>query len=66
MHKAGGFIGNEIADTVTKSNNDKIVKLDENPRNVEEIIIPPEQREKILNKLGKAFKKWNTIKYLNY
>ena len=41
------FIGNKIAD--------KIVKLkpvsDMNSRNVEEILIPQEKREKILNKL---------------
>ena len=36
----GGFIGNRIAD--------KIVKPDEKSRNVEEIIIPPEKRDKIL------------------
>ena len=29
VHKVGEFIGNEIADEVTKSNNDKIVKSDE-------------------------------------
>ena len=28
---------------------------DENPRNVEEIIIPPEKREEILNKLKENF-----------
>ena len=41
----GEFIGNKIADTVTKSKENKIVKLkpiiDENSRNVEEIIILP-------------------------
>ena len=52
VHKAGEFLGNKIADTVTKSNDDKIVKPDEISRNVEEIIIPPEKRDKILNKLG--------------
>ena len=39
----GKFIGNKIAD--------KIVKPDKNPRNVEEIVIPPEKRKKILNEL---------------
>ena len=43
----GEFIGNKIAD--------KIVKLkpaiDENSRNVEEIVIPAEKIQKILNKL---------------
>ena len=35
VQKAGEFLGNEIADIVTKSNNDEIVKPDENTRNVE-------------------------------
>ena len=51
VYKAGEFIGYKIADAVTKSNNDKIMKLDENPRNVEEIIIPLEKSEDILNEL---------------
>ena len=34
-HNAGEFLGNEIPDTVTKSNDDKVVKPAENPRNVE-------------------------------
>ena len=51
VHKAGEFLGYKIADTVTKLNNDNIVKPDENSRNVEEIIIPPEKREEISNKL---------------
>ena len=38
VHKAGEFLGNKTADAVTKSNDEKIVKTDENPRNVEEII----------------------------
>ena len=46
VHKVGEFIGNKIADAVTKSNDDKIVKPDENPRNVEEIIIPLERKLK--------------------
>ena len=40
IQKADEFLGNKIADTVTKSNNGKIVKSDENPINTEEIIIP--------------------------
>ena len=51
IHKAGEFLGNKIAETVTKSNDDEIVKPDENRRNVEEIIIPLEERDEILNKL---------------
>ena len=53
-NKAGEFIGNKIGDAVTKSNNDKIVKLDENPRNVEKIIIPIDKRDEILNKFRKV------------
>ena len=51
VHKAGEFVGNKIADVVTISNNDNIQKPDENLRNVEEIIIPPEKRDEILGKL---------------
>ena len=62
VHKAGEFIGNKIADAVTKSNDDNIGKQEL----VEEIIIPLEKRDEILNKLRKILEKWNTIKYLNY
>ena len=48
--KTGELLGNKIADAGTKSNDDKIVKEER----VEEIIIPPEKRENILNKLRKA------------
>ena len=54
VHKAGEFLGNQISVAVNKSNDDKIVKLDENPRNVDKIIIPPEKRDEILNKLRKV------------
>ena len=47
VHKAGEFIGNKIADAVTKSNNDNT----ERQEPVEEIIIPLKKREEILNKL---------------
>ena len=57
VHKAGKFLGNKIAGAVTKSNDDKIEKPDDNLRNVEEIIIPLEKRDKILNKLRKLLKK---------
>ena len=50
VHKAGEFIGNKIADVVTKSNDDNIVKQEP----VEQIIIPPEKRDEILNKLRRA------------
>ena len=46
---------NNILDAVAKSNDNKIVKakdaIDENLRNIEEIIIPAEKREEMLNKL---------------
>ena len=49
----GEFIGNKAADAVAELNDDKIVKtkhlIDENSRSVENIIIPPEKREEILN-----------------
>ena len=51
VHKASKFLGNKTADTVTNLNNDKIMKLDKNPINVEGITIPPEKRDEILNKL---------------
>ena len=54
IHKAGEFLGNKVADAVTKLNVDKVVKPDKSPRNVEETIIPPEKRDKILKKLRKV------------
>ena len=51
VHKVGEFLGNKIADAVTKSNEDKIVK--EEP--VEGLIIPPEKRDEILKKLREVF-----------
>ena len=57
VHKAGVYFGNKIADAVTKSNNDTVVKPDENPRNVEEIIIALRKRDKILNKSWKVLQK---------
>ena len=50
VHKAGEFIGNKIADTATKSNDDNIEKQEP----VEEIITPPEKRDEILNKLRRV------------
>ena len=50
VHRADEFIGNKIVDTVTKSNDDSIGKQEP----VEEIIIPPENREEILNKVRKV------------
>ena len=39
VHKADELLGNKIADAVTESNDDKIVKQEP----VEEIIIPPKK-----------------------
>ena len=47
VHKAGEFLRHKITDTITRSNNDDIEKQEP----VEEIIIPTEKREEILNKL---------------
>ena len=43
----GKFIGNRIADKIVKL---KLVP-DENPKNVEEIVIPLEKKKEILNEL---------------
>ena len=61
FHKAGGFIGNKIANAVTKPNYKNIVKPDENSGNVEGISIPPGKRDEILNKLRKFFIKNGTL-----
>ena len=53
VHKAGEFLGNENADAVPKSNDDKTVKPDENSRNVDEIV-SLEKRDEILKKLRKV------------
>ena len=69
-HKAavatGDFLGTKIADAAAKSYNNKIVKSDENSRNVEEIVILPVKRQAMLNELIQVLQKWNAIKYLNY
>ena len=51
IHKVGEFKGNKIADVVTKSNNEKIMKQEP----VEEITIPLEKRDEILGKLRKVY-----------
>ena len=61
VYKAGEFIRNKMADKVTKWNNDNIEKKEP----AEEIIIPPENRDYILDKLRKLLPKQNTIKYSN-
>ena len=45
--KAGEYLGNKTENSVTKSNDDNIEKQ----KPVEEIIIRPEKRDEILNKL---------------
>ena len=40
---------------MTHSNDDDIMKPDENPINVDEIIIPLKKRDKVLNKSRKVF-----------
>ena len=44
VHKSSEPLGNKIVDAITKSKDFKIGKLDENPRNIEEIIILQEKR----------------------
>ena len=51
VHKAGQFLGNKVADEVTKSSNDNIEKQEP----VEEIIVPPENWGETLKKLRKIF-----------
>ena len=54
IHKTVGFLGNKTADAVAKSNDENIVKPDENSRNVKTIFIPPEKGDEISNKLRKV------------
>ena len=55
VHKTDQFLGNEIVDSAAKPSDERIVRLkhiiDQNSRNVEEIIILQEKREEILNQL---------------
>ena len=57
VHKAGEFIGSKTVDAVTKSNDDNTEKQEP----IEEIIIPLEKREEIVNKLRKVLLKCSTI-----
>ena len=50
VHKAFEFLGNKIPDAVTRSNNDNIEKQEP----LENVIIPPEKLDEILNKLRKV------------
>ena len=52
VYEVGENLGNKIVDAVTKSNDVNIEKFE----SVEEIIIPSEEREKMLNKLRKYYK----------
>ena len=60
VHKAGKFLGNKTAATATKLNDDKIVKQEP----IEEMIITPEKRDEILNKLRKSMEHYNISKLL--
>ena len=51
VHKAVEFTGNKIADAETKWNDNRIEKQEP----VEEIIIAPEKRDEILNKLRRVW-----------
>ena len=51
VHEECQFLVNKIADAVTKSNDNKIAKPDKNSKNVGEIIVLPEERDAMLNKL---------------
>ena len=62
FYKPGKLLGNKIADAVTKSNGNKTVKQ----QPVEEIIIPREERDEILNELRELLlRKQKTMKYLS-
>ena len=50
VYKADEFLGQKFVDAVTQSNDDNI----EAQEPLEEIIIPPDKREEILNKLRKV------------
>ena len=64
---SGELMGNKITEKIL---NPKPVP-EMNSRNVEEIVIPPEKRQEILNELKKKIKKklrkkFNTTQYLTY
>ena len=62
VHKSGQFLGNEIADAVIKPNDDKIVKPDEDPKTVEEIIILPEKIRWSIKQIEKSIIKMEHYK----
>ena len=47
----GDLIGNKIADRITKSSRNKTQKDDRIMEETQELIIPPEKREKIIRDL---------------
>ena len=47
VDKTGEILGNKMVDAVTGSNDDKMEKQEP----VEEIVVPPEERDEMLNKL---------------
>ena len=64
LHKAREFIGNKIADAVTKLNDGNIEKQEP----TEEIIIPPEKKWESIKEIGKSIIKmehYKTYKLLN-
>ena len=56
------FLGKKVAEKIVKTKH----LIDENPRNIEEIIILSEKRKEILNESRQVLEKWNTIKYLSH
>ena len=50
VHRAGEYLGKKAADATSKSNDGNIEKQ----QPVEGIIIPPEKRQEVLNKLRKV------------
>ena len=50
VDKTGEILGNKIADAVTGSNDNEMEKQEP----VEEIVIPPEERDEMLNKLSQV------------
>ena len=60
VYKTGKFLGNKIANSITRLYGDKIVKtkpaVDESSRDVEETIIPPEKRRKNIRRIKTVIK----------
>ena len=58
VHKVGEYLGNKTADTITKSNDDDIEKHE----SAEEILIPPEERERNIKQIEKSIIKMEHYK----